>query len=293
MKPFVKWQGGKAQLLGELKNRFPATYKEYYEPFIGGGALMLDIANANPHINDFNTHLVNVYRVFAGSTTDFALFKSKLKDLETQFNALTNKADRTALYKQYRDLDKNTTTFAAMSSIDQAVRFVFLNKTGYNGRYRENSKGEFNIPYGGYESITLVNTDFDVIHNYFVNNSIDITSGDFLNGTVKAKAGDFVYMDPPYDPIVDTELNYTKEGFSRQDQKRVRDEMDRLSNLGVYCMASNHNTDYVNILYAGYNIEIVQARRSINVDPSKRGKVDEVIIRNYGQNGVIIIPPTR
>jgi DNA adenine methylase len=293
MKPFIKWQGGKAQLLNELKKRFPATYNEYYEPFIGGGALMLDIANDHPHVNDFNKHLVNVYNVFAGSNADFTLFKTNLKNLETQFNSLTNKPNRLAMYNSYRDLDKNQTTFNSMSSVDQAVRFVFLNKTGFNGRYRENGKGEFNIPYGGFESVKLVNSDFDEIHDYFVRTGIAITCGDFLNGTTTAKAGDLVYMDPPYDPIVDTELNYTKEGFSRQDQKRVRDEMDRLSKLGVYCMASNHNTDYVNILYAGYRIEIVMASRSINVDPNGRGKVEEVIIMNYDQQGNIIQPPTR
>jgi DNA adenine methylase len=293
MKPFIKWQGGKAQLLNDLKIRFPASFNEYYEPFVGGGALMLDIANDHPHINDFNTHLINVYSIFAGTDADFTLFKTKLKDLETKFNALTNRPDRLALYTSYRDQDKNPVTFTALSSVDRAVRFVFLNKSGFNGRYRENSKGQFNIPYGGYESITLVNSDFDAIHDYFVRTNIAITSGDFLNGTVTAKAGDLVYMDPPYDPIVDTELNYTKEGFSREDQKRVRDEMDRLSNLGVYCMASNHNTDYVNILYAGYRIEVVYARRSINVDPNGRGAVEEVIIMNYDLNGNIIIPPTR
>jgi DNA adenine methylase len=288
MKPFVKWQGGKAQLLQKLRSLFPTTFKDYYEPFIGGGAVLFDMAHPTPRINDFNQHLVEVYRIFAGNDADFALFKANLKDVETRFNSLATLASKEIMYMQYRNMDKNQAAFSQMTPVERAVRFVFLNKTGFNGRYRENSRGEFNIPYGGFKKVKLVNPDFDDIHNYFVRSAIQITQGDFAVGTAPVSSGDFVYMDPPYDPIVPSELNYTKEGFSRADQLRVRDEMNRLTGLGALCAVSNHNTKFVRAIYDGYRVEVVLAKRSINVKGDGRGAVEEVVIMNYDTDGNII-----
>jgi DNA adenine methylase len=288
MKPIIKWQGGKTQLLKELKKRFPSNYNEYYEPFIGGGSVLFDIMPSKAYINDYNPHITGLYRVLAGSISDFTLLKSKLKDLEITFNSLSTDDDRLNLYMSYRVMDTQP-SFSTMSEVDRAVRFVFLNKTGFNGRYRENSKGQFNIPFGDYKSITLVTPDFDNIRNYFVSTGITITTGDFSHILATIKPGDFIYMDPPYDPIVNSELNYTAAGFNAIDQQRVKDEMDKATKLGVYCIVSNHNTQFINQLYSKYNIEVVQARRSINVKGNGRGPVDEVIITNFDKvTGIII-----
>jgi DNA adenine methylase len=280
MKPIIKWQGGKTQLLKELKKRFPLSYNEYYEPFIGGGSVLFDIMPNKAHINDYNPHLTGLYRILAGNNADFVLLKSKLKDLEIIFNSLLTDTDRLNMYMAYRVLDTQP-SFLKMTEVEKATRFVFLNKTGFNGRYRENSKGQFNIPFGGYEDITLVTSDFDSIRNYFVSTGTTITTGDFSNILTTIKQGDLIYMDPPYDPIVNSELNYTAAGFNAADQQRVKDEMDKATKLGVYCIVSNHNTQFINQLYAGYNIEVVKARRSINVKGNGRGLVDEVIITNF------------
>jgi DNA adenine methylase len=290
MKPIIKWQGGKTQLLVELKKRFPSNYNDYYEPFIGGASVLFDIMPNKAYINDFNPHVTGLYKVLAGNSTDFNLLKTKLLALETQFNALTTDADRLALYLSYRVQD-TLPTFFTMTEVDKATRFVFLNKTGFNGRYRENAKGHFNIPYGGYKKVKLVTADFDLIHQYFTSTGTVITTGDFAYSLTTIKSGDFIYMDPPYDPIVATELNYTAAGFSATDQQRVRDEMDRATQLGVYCVASNHDTVLIRQLYAGYRIDVVQARRSINVKGNGRGPVSEVIIMNFDPTtGAFIVP---
>jgi DNA adenine methylase len=285
MKPVIKWQGGKTQLLSEIKQRMPSSFNNYYEPFVGGGAVLLELAPNSAVINDFNGHLTTLYNVFKKTPIEFADFKNELKLLETQFNNLSTHQDRLNLYIQHRNKDKNPSVFGVMNDIDKTVRFIFLNKTAFNGRYRENSKGEFNVPYGGYEKTTLVNTNLDDVYNYFTSNNIIIMNGDFQPALAGIQAGDFIYMDPPYDPIVPSELNYTSAGFSAEDQKRVKQAMDNATNKKAYCMASNHRTDFIDNLYKGYRIEVVKARRSINVKGDKRGPVDEVLIMNYDVNG--------
>jgi DNA adenine methylase len=268
--------------------RFPVNFNDYYEPFIGGGSVLFELLPIKPHINDTNKHLVGVYKMFTVKDEEYNLFKMKLFDLEGEFNALSSSADKKKLYMSYRDMDLNKTAFDAMTELDKAVRFVFLNKTAFNGRYRENKNGQFNVPFGDYKSIKLVNEDFDFIRDFFNHSKIVITEGDFASSLLAVKEGDLVYMDPPYDPIVATELNYTSAGFSDEDQKKVKKEFDRLTSIKAYAVTSNHNTEFIRELYKGYKIEVVLAKRSINSNGSKRGPVEEVIISNFDNGNVFL-----
>ena len=159
-----------------------------------------------------------------------------------------------------------------------------MNKSCFNGLYRVNSNGYLNVPSGKKKKVQTYDKENIIkLHDYFMNNNVTILEGDFSKAVENAKPGDFVYFDPPYDPFDDREsfTSYTKFNFSKEDQKRLADLFKELSNKGVYVMLSNHNTKYINELYEGFNIYIVNAKRMINADSKGRGNVEEVIITNY------------
>lgn len=275
IRPVVKWAGGKTQLLDEIIKRLPQIYNRYFEPFVGGGALLFQLKPQDAVINDLNYELVCVYECLK----DKELLKKLIEKLNEH-----EKNHSKAYFQKIRILDR-TDQFKNLSKVDIAARMIYLNKSGYNGMYRVNSKGHFNVPMdNSKEKVKLYNFDNLMnIHKYFTNSNIVITNGDFEEVVKEAKIGDFVYFDPPYDTYENQKnfTSYSKQGFSKEDQKRLFEVFNRLSKTGVYVMLSNHNTDFIRELYKDYKIDVVLAKRMINSKATQRGPVEEVIIRNY------------
>lgn len=274
MSPVVKWAGGKRQILEKLKSSMPAQFNTYYEPFIGGGALLFDLAPKKAVINDVNQELLAIYTCLK----DDELYELMLKELDNH-----EKNHSKDYYYSVRDWDRNS-RFELEPLWKRAARAIYLNKSCFNGLYRVNSKGYFNVPSAKKDKVVTYNKEnMDEIHNYFRSDNLTILSGDFVEATRTAKTGDFVYFDPPYDTWEDKEsfTAYSKFDFNKEDQKRLADCFKDLTIRGVKCMLSNHNTKYINELYEGFNIKIISAKRMINSKASGRGAVEEVIITNY------------
>ena len=272
VQPFVKWVGGKRQLLEKLESRMPENYERYYEPFVGGGSLFFDVKPQKGVINDYNEQLVNAFRQIKENSEQI------IKEVRILDGVPCNK-------ERYYELRNRYNKKIAENQLDAecAALMIWINKHCFNGLYRVNSKGAFNVPYNNKK--TGLSIDVDNIRNvakYLKQGNIDIRQGDFEEACADVKKGDFVYFDSPYVPISDTAnfVDYTKDGFSLDDHKRLAYLFKRLSDAGAFVMASNSNAPLVYELYSGSNIEIVDARRSINRNASKRsGK--EVIITNY------------
>lgn len=267
--PFVKWAGGKRQLLPELVSRVP-KFNVYCEPFIGGGALFFHLQPQKAIINDFNKDLINAYIAIKN-------------DVEHLLEYLSSYKNDASSYYKVRELDR-TPSFNEMSNVQKASRLIYLNKTCYNGLFRVNSMGEFNSPYGNYKSPNIVNEPtLRAIHNYFQNSDITFLSGDFENALKGIKKGTFVYFDPPYDPVSTSSnfTGYTNLGFGKQEQIRLKTVCDMLNKKGIKFLLSNSSTNFILDLYKNYKIEKIPAKRIINSNANLRGNVDEVLIRNY------------
>lgn len=275
-KPFVKWAGGKRQILSELKSYMPLEYKCYYEPFVGGGALLFDLAPTKAVINDFNSELMNVYQVLKDENK-----YNKMCKLLNKYE--TNNSEE--FYYEIRNKDRNPKTFNRLSDYGRAARTIYLNKACFNGLYRVNSKNEFNVPYNKKKKVnTYDGENLLTIHMYLNMNDIKMMNTDFEEAVSSASEGDFVYFDPPYDSDSQIFTSYTQDGFGKEEQLRLAEVFKRLDAKGVYVMLSNHNTKYINELYSDYNIHVIEAKRNINSNGHKRGKVEEVIITNYETN---------
>lgn len=273
-KPIVKWAGGKRQLIDKLLELMPQEYNNYFEPFIGGGALLFELMPKNATINDVNEELLAIYRCLVNDEN----FKLMLNDLEEHERLHSEEH-----YYEVREEDRNP-NFSLMPIWKRASRAIYLNKSCFNGLYRVNSNGYFNVPSGKKTKVqTYEKENIIKLHNYFMNENVNILDGDFTKAVENAKCGDFVYFDPPYDPFDEKEsfTSYTKFNFSKDDQRRLANLFKELSSKGVYVMLSNHNTNFINELYKDYNIIIVNAKRMINADSKGRGNVEEVIITNY------------
>ena len=272
-KPFVKWAGGKRQIIDELKKYVPEEYNTYYEPFIGGGALLFELAPKNAVINDCNEELMNVYNILRNPEKYGSMCK------------ILNKYEREhseEFYYEIRNKDRNKGMFSRISDYTRAARTIYLNKACFNGLYRVNSKGEFNVPFGKKDKVnTYDGENLLNVHYYLTNNNVIVDCSDFEASLSTAKEGDFVYIDPPYDSDTGTFNSYTEGGFGKEEQRRLARVFKELDSKGVKVMLSNHNTILVNELYKDYNIHLIEAKRSINSKGNKRGKVEEVIITNY------------
>lgn len=270
--PFVKWAGGKKQLLERLEERMPETYGRYYEPFIGGGALLLDVQPKNAVINDVNEQLLNVYRQLKA---DAEAVISILRELDSV------ECDKEHYLNMRAEYNKKIT--AHILDAECAALTIWINKHCFNGLYRVNSKGLFNVPYNNKVSgVSMSEENLRGIGLYLSSGNIEIREGDFEAACADAQAGDFVYFDSPYIPVSETAnfTDYTKDGFCYEDHCRLAELFKRLDAAGVKVMLSNHNVDLVYELYDGFKIESVDVKRAINRDASKRvGK--EVIITNY------------
>lgn len=274
-KPFVKWAGGKRQIIDKLKQYIPTNFNCYYEPFIGGGALFFELSPKKAVINDSNKELMNVYQVLCNHDK-----YTKICKVLNQYEANHSEEQ----YYEIRNKDKEK-SFSRLSDYKKAARTLYLNKSCFNGLYRVNSKGEFNVPFNKNKKVnTYDGENLLTIHMYLTMNDITIQCMDFEESVKTAKKGDFVYFDPPYDSDTKTFNSYTEEGFGKKEQNRLAKVFKELDKKGVYIMLSNHNTTLVNELYKDYHIHIIEAKRSINSKGNKRGNVEEVIITNYEVN---------
>lgn len=269
--PFTKWIGGKRQLLSDLKILLPNNYNHYYEPFIGGGALFFELAPETAVINDCNSELINAYQVI----------KNNPIELIQSLNLHKKKNSKEYFYK-LRETDRNG-MIESFSNVERASRILYMLRVNFNGLYRVNSKGQFNVPYGRYKNPKIVDEQNILEISKFLNsNNIKILNSDFQDAVATAKKDDLVYFDPPYMPLTASSFtNYTADGFDIDDQIRLRDLMFDLTQKGVKVMISNSSAPLIYELYHEFNIHTVQATRMVNSKVSHRGKINEVIITNY------------
>lgn len=270
--PFVKWAGGKRQLLPQIKERMPQTYNHYYEPFVGGGAVIFELLPANALINDINKALMNAYRQICNEPGEFLRAISKLDHEMWE--------DGRGYYYSLRE-HYNDKLMRAEYDVELAALFVFINKHCFNGLYRVNSKGLFNVPYNNSRGASVDENVILAVSAYL--QGVNIMEGDFEQACADAGKGDFVFIDSPYAPLNPTSFeSYTKEGFDVESHRRLAGLYDELTDRGCYCMLTNHNTDLINELYGhkGYRMDVVSVKRMINSDASHRVG-EEVIICNY------------
>lgn len=271
MKPIIKWVGGKQGNLQQIRDRLPEDYNTYYEPFFGGGAVLFGLIDKPAVVNDINQELINVYYQVKTSPTRVLC---ALNILDCTHNSSSEPKE---YYYTVRDLFN---LHLGELTPEQAARFIYLNKHCFNGLYRVNKKGEFNVPFNGKvsgESIDSYNF-WDVAERL---QKVELKCGDFADAVKDATKGDLVFIDSPYAPLTPTSfVDYTKEGFSYEDHVRLAKLFKGLTDRGVYCMLTNHDTELVRELYKDYNITVVDVRRSINrKGDARKGK--EVIITNY------------
>ena len=272
-KPFVKWAGGKRQIIDKLKKYVPEEFDTYYEPFVGGGALLFELSPKHAVINDSNEELMNVYRCLCN--------EEKFKKMCNVLNHYETSHSEEFFY-EVRNKDRSKNTYNRLSDYTRAARTIYLNKACFNGLYRVNSKNEFNVPFGKKLKVnTYEGSNLITVSNYLTMNDIKILSVDFEEAVKDAKKGDFIYFDPPYDSDTSTFNSYTEEGFNKDEQRRLASVFKELDKRGCYVMLSNHNTMLINELYKDYNINVIEAKRNINANGKKRGKVEELIITNY------------
>ncbi len=265
-KPFVKWAGGKRQIIDELIGRVPKKFKTYFEPFVGGGALLFELQPEKAVIGDTNFELINAYLVI----------RDKVEELIEDLKRHKNEKE---YYYKMRSLDPET-----LDPVKRASRFIYLNRTCYNGLWRVNSKGEFNVPFGRHKNPKICDEEnLRAVSEYLRRADIKIVCRDYKETLEEAKRGDFVYLDPPYAPVSETSrfTKYTGEGFSLKDQEELAEVFRELDRRGCYVMLSNSDTEFVRKLYRGYIIERVSANRFINCVAKKRKNHTELIIRNY------------
>ncbi|MDA0352183.1 MAG: DNA adenine methylase [Chloroflexi bacterium] len=285
-RPFLKWAGGKTQLLPALLERAPRSIDTYYEPFMGGGALFFalaadpDLAPRRAVLNDMNHELVTAYTVVRDHLDELV---ARLEVLAA--NYLEGDAEaRAANYYAVRDEQRG-------APVEVAARLIFLNKTCFNGLYRVNRQGRFNVPHGRYQKPNILDRDNLTAASAALQHA-EITHGDFETACAEARAGDFVYLDPPFHPLSETAnfTAYTEGSFGRPEQLRLRWCVDKLSDRGVAAMVSNSPHEWVVGAYeAGrYRVERTPARRAINSKGDRRGAIDELVVTNdYTRRGRI------
>ncbi|WP_286081173.1 DNA adenine methylase [Parablautia intestinalis] len=269
--PVVKWVGGKRQLLDDLTPLFPKRITSYCEPFLGGGAVLFKLQPDIAYVNDINSELIQMYEVIRDNVDELIALLGEHSNEEEHFYRV-------------RDWDRDKKQYEQLTEVQKAARVIYLNKTCYNGLFRVNNAGEFNTPFGHYKNPNIVNEPvLRAVSSYFGRAQVTFSSVDYAQVLADVEKETFVYLDPPYDPVSGTAnfTSYAKGGFDRQEQIRLRQCCDELNRHGIKFMLSNSATDFIIDQYAAYNITIVKAKRAINSDGTKRGQVDEVVVRNY------------
>ena len=277
-KPVIKWAGGKRQLIPQILELMPANYERYYEPFFGGGALFCELAPAHSTINDYNRQLIDMYKQIKANPDGVC---KELLELQNQYNNKQSMQEKDEFYYVCR---QRFNEYLVSGCINQSTIYsallIFLNKAGFNGLYRVNASGLYNVPPAHRKNIKTYDRDIIFAMSRLLQKT-RILCGDFEKACKDAKSGDFVFFDPPYYDTFDT---YQAGGFSEIDHQRLFGLFKSLSDKGVYCMMTNNNCDYIKDLYKNYNIKVVDVKRMINCDGKNRtGK--EVIVTNYDING--------
>jgi DNA adenine methylase len=277
VKPFLKWAGGKRQLLPEILKYLPKNIGKttYFEPFLGGGALLFELQPKQAIVNDSNRELINCYQ----------MIKDRVEEL-IEVLKVHKARNSKEYYDNLRGIDRFTKEYNKFSDIQKAARIIYLNKTCYNGLFRVNSKGYFNVPFGRYKNPNILDEAvLRGVNDYFNQNTITFLNTDFAKAVKDAKKGDFIYFDPPYDPVSNTAsfTGYDVNGFNQNEQRRLKQVVDELTEKGCHVMLSNSATDFILDLYKDYEdtTKIVSATRSINSNALKRGKINEVLVLNY------------
>lgn len=289
--PFFKWVGGKAQLLPAIASRLPKTFSRkvstYVEPFVGGGAVLFWMLRHVPTlkqviINDWNPVLTTAYTVVRDNVTDLIDY---LTELQARYRTLEDEDERREFFYEKR-AQFNLQT---LDYVTQTGLFLFLNRTCFNGLYRENSKGQFNVPFGRYTN-PLICDEATLVADSEALKHVEIRCGDFSEMGEYARPGAFFYFDPPYRPLSQTSsfCEYSKDGFSDEEQMRLAHFCREIAKSGAKWLLSNSDPkgknsadDFFDSLYDGFNIQRVQASRALNSNPAKRGKLSELLIGNY------------
>ena len=302
-KPFIKWVGGKGQLLPQLENALPENlYSEdftYIEPFVGGGAMLFFMLHKYPHIkrvviNDINSNLTNAYQTIKDNPDNLV---KMLKKVEKEYLSVEKESTRKEFYLQMRDKFNEE----KLDKLTQTGLFLFLNRTCFNGLYRENSKGKFNVPFGRYSKPTICNEELIFADSELLNRfDVEIMNGDFEKTSLKIDANglNFFYFDPPYRPISTTSSfnTYVKETFGDDEQRRLANYCRQIAEKenclwmlsNSDCSAKNLEDTFFETIYNDYYINRVYASRSINANPTKRGKLTELLICNYAPNSHVL-----
>lgn len=270
--PFLKWVGGKRQIIPEITTYLPKNIltMNYCEPFIGGGALFFHLEPKKAIINDSNEELMNVYRVI----------KYNLEELLIDLKVHQNTSD---YFYQIRGIDRQP-LFNNLTEVQHASRVIYLNKTCFNGLYRVNSLGEFNSPFGKYIKPNIVNEPtLRAVSNYLNSNDIKILNGDYEDVLKTITPDTFVYLDPPYHPISESSnfTGYVQGGWTEKHQIRLKNVCDSLNERNIKFLLSNSSAPLIKSLYSEYKIHTINANRSINSVGEKRGQIEELLIKNY------------
>ena len=267
----IKWAGGKKQLLKQFEKLFPKEIENYFEPFVGGGSVAFFLLKNNKNIkkaylSDINEELIITYNVV----------KCNIDELIELLKEYKLKHNKEFYYKIRAENIKK------LNSVQIAARFIYLNRTCFNGLYRVNSKGEFNVPIGSYKNPSICNEE-DLREISQLLQKDDIKVSQFYDAVKNARTGDFIYFDPPYYPLTKGKsfTNYTKEDFLEKEQKKLAEVFKELDKKGCKVMLSNSDTNFIKNLYNGFNINFVKAKRMINCDAEKRGAINEIVVTNY------------
>jgi DNA adenine methylase len=258
-KPFLKWVGGKHSILPQLISRLPKEYDEYYEPFVGGGALFFAVQPKNAHLSDVNFDLIITY-ITVRDDVDKLIDRLKVHEFNHDKTYFLNTRER---------------LFVSTNHVETASLFIYLNKTCFNGLYRVNKQGKFNVPIGNYKEPNIVDEDV-LMADYFALQGVNIKQSDFTLTPVHKNA--FYYFDPPFHQTYD---NYSASGFDGYVHIKLADLCHKINKAGGKFMVSNSDTEFVRDLYKNYNIEVIKSSRSVSCKSNQRGKVQELIIRNY------------
>ena len=294
-KPFIKWVGGKSQLIEQLEGNLPADFDNwesvtYIEPFVGGGAMLFYLLQRYPNIqhaiiNDINSDLATCYRTVRDNPKELI---ESLRDIENAYLSLQTEDGRKEFFMAARDRynEKN------LDPIENTTKFFFLNRTCFNGLYRVNKQGLFNVPFGKYANPTICVPE-TILKDSELLQRVEILNGDFESTFEYAHDNTLFYFDPPYRPLSSTSSfnNYAKEAFNDEAQIRLKEFCDRINGAGFHfmlsnsdCKGKNEEDNFFDVLYADYQIERVWASRSVNSNPNKRGKLTEILVRNYRES---------
>jgi len=282
--PVLKWAGGKRKIANRLIQLMPSEFGTYFEPFLGGAAMFLAINRTDAVLGDVNKHLINFYSTLASTPQELS---EALEVLKFKYDSLSSSAQKELFYDiRARFNRQNSATDRSMESQDdslgRAVDFYSLNKLGFNGLYRENSRGEFNVPCGGKKSFPGFDRQnlMDVAARL---NISTLVAGDYGSVVENSKEGDFIYFDPPYIPLTPTAsfTSYSKAGFGLVEQENLAETMRNLTGRGVKVMMSNSDTELTRRIFSDFHLETIEAPRVISSKSSTRGNVSEIVARNY------------